>query len=120
MNEGHFKEHFVSEDVYGEEYRSEPVFYQRHYDVKAVQKRLIEPSGLREVERVYFGDYGFQFFERVLQRRLPRPLKPLRALYKWATPQFARRFLTYSDRPVSRADMATNTAAGVIVVLTKP
>jgi hypothetical protein len=105
--------------VYGEAFQKEPVFYQRHYDVPSVERRLIAPSGLREVERVYFGDYGFQFFERVLQRRLPGPLKPLRALYKWATPHFARRFLTYSDKPVSRADMAVNTAAGVIVVLTK-
>ena len=119
MNDGYFKEHFVQEDVYGEAFQKEPVFYQRHYDVPSVERRLIAPSGLREVERVYFGDYGFQFFERVLQRRLPGPLKPLRALYKWATPRFARRFLTYSDKPVSRADMAMNTAAGVIVVLTK-
>jgi SAM-dependent methyltransferase len=119
MNDGYFKEHFVQEDVYGEAFQKEPVFYQRHYDVPSVERRLIAPSGLREVERVYFGDYGFQFFERVLQRRLPGPLKPLRALYKWATPHFARRFLTYSDKPVSRADMAVNTAAGVIVVLTK-
>jgi hypothetical protein len=95
------------------------VFYQRHYDVASVQQRLIAPSGLRELDRAYFGDYGFQFFERVLQRKLPGPLKPLRALYKWATPLFASRFLTYSDRPVSRRDMATNTASGVILVLTK-
>jgi len=119
MNEGYFREHFVKQDVYGEEYRSDPVFYQRHYDVAALQSRLIEPSGLREVDRVYFGDYGFQFFERILQRKLPGPLKPLRALYKWATPHFASRFLTYSDRPVSRADMMTNTSSGVILVLTK-
>jgi SAM-dependent methyltransferase len=118
MNDGFFREHFVQQDVYGEAFRTEPVFYQRHYDVAAVQQRLIAPSGLREVERVYFGDYGYQFFERVLQRRLPGPLKPLRALYKWATPHFARRFLSYSDRPVSRADMMTNTASGVILVLT--
>ena len=119
MNDGFFKEHFVQQDVYGEAYQTEPVFYQRHYDVAAVQRRLIAPSGLREVERVYFGDYGFQFFERVVQRRLPGALKPLRALYKWATPYFASRFLTYNDRPISRADMATNTASGVILVLTK-
>ena len=68
---------------------------------------------------MYFGDYGFQFFERVLQRTLPRPLKPVRALYKWATPHFARRFLSYSDRPVSRANMKMNTASGIILVLTK-
>ena len=118
MNDGFFREHFVQQDVYGEAFRTEPVFYQRHYDVAAVQQRLIGPSGLREVDRIYFGDYGFQFFERILQRRLPGPLKPLRALYKWATPRFAQKFLSYSDRPVSRADMATNTASGVILVLT--
>jgi SAM-dependent methyltransferase len=118
MNDGFFREYFVQQDVYGVEYRSEPVFYQRHYDVAAVQQRLITPSGLREVDRIYFGEYGFQFFEKILQRRLPGPFKPLRALYKWATPHFAHRFLTYSDRPVSRKDMATNTSSGVILVLT--
>lgn len=116
MNDGYFKEHFVREDVYGEAFEKEPVFYQRHYDVPSLARRLIAPSGLREVDRTYFGDYGFQFFERVLQRKLPAPV---RALYKWATPHFARRFLTYNDQPVSRPDMATNTASGVIVVLTK-
>ena len=36
VNDGFFKEHFVQQDVYGEAFSSEPVFYQRHYDVAAL------------------------------------------------------------------------------------
>jgi SAM-dependent methyltransferase len=119
MNDAHYREFFVSESVYGEDYTDREVFYQRHYDVAALEQRLLKPTGLREVGRVFFGDFGFQAFERVVSAPLPRPLKPLRALYKWATPLLAERFLTYSQSPLSRADMAMNTASGTIVVMTR-
>lgn len=119
MNDGHFKEFRVRRDVYGEAYSNQDVFYQRHYDVAAVHERLIKPTGLREAGRIYFGDFGFQAFERIVQLPLPGPLKPLRALYKWSTPLLAERFLRYSPTPVSRSTMTMNTASGVIVVLTR-
>ena len=34
-------------------------------------------------------------------------------------PKYALQHLSYSDKPVSRADMKDNTTSGVIVVLTK-
>ncbi len=115
MNEPHYREFYLREHVYGEEFRGKPVFYQRHYDVRSLSERIIKPSGLAEKERVYFGDYGFQCFERVMQQP-----KALRALYMWSTPRLASRFLTYDGRPVSREGMRMNTASGVILVLEKP
>jgi SAM-dependent methyltransferase len=112
INAARFAEFYVSRAVYGEECRGSPVFYQRHYDLRSVDERLITPSGLLELDRIYFGDYGFQCFEKVMQRP-----KPLRAFYAWNTPWLARRYLTYRPYPISRRDMRMNTASGLILVL---
>jgi SAM-dependent methyltransferase len=116
MNEGFYKEFYVKGDVYGTSAGGDRAFFQRHYDVAAYEERVIKPTGLREVERIYFGDYGFQFCEKFMV--VPWPWKPIKLLYQWATPTLARRFLTYRDHPVSRPDMHMYTASGVFSVLT--
>jgi SAM-dependent methyltransferase len=122
LNEGHARDFYMKRDVYGEKYSNEGggsgVFFQRHYDVQGFEQRVIQASGLVEQERVYFGDYGFQFCENFMV--VPWPWKVLKLAYQWATPVFARRFLTYRDYPVSRADMHMYTAAGVMSVLRRP
>ena len=60
-------------------------------------------------------DYGYQAFEKIFHKSP----KALRAVYQWAMPVFARRFLTYASKPVSRKEMLMNTASGVILVLEK-
>lgn len=115
VNEPFFAEFRLNRTVYGAKFRGAPVFYQRHYDLKSLAERVIEPSGLAEHHRVYFGDYGFQCFEKILQKP-----KPLRALYAWSTPRLAMRYLSYRPYPVSRKGMRMNTASGLILVLEKP
>lgn len=115
VNDPFFAEFYLNKTVYGAEFHGSPVFYQRHYDSKSLVERIIQPSGLRESHRVYFGDYGFQCFEKILQQP-----KPLRVVYAWNTPGLARRYLSYRSYPVSRKDMRMNTASGVILVLEKP
>ncbi len=115
VNEPFFAEFYLDKSVYGDEFRGSPVYYQRHYDVKSIAERLVQPSNLTEKQRVYFGDYGFQCFERVLQKPWP-----LRALYAWNTPWLASRHLSYRSSPVGRKDMRMNTASGLILVLAKP
>jgi SAM-dependent methyltransferase len=112
INEPWSAEFYVKGNVYGDEFRGAPVFYQRHYNLEGVARRLVEPSGLIEKHRVYFGDYGFQCFERVLQ-------KPwfLRGFYSWTTPWLAARCLSYRSFPVSRKGMRMNTSSGLILVL---
>lgn len=118
MNEGNFREFYIEKSVYGEAFdNNRKVYYQRHYDTRAVEERLLKPSGLKEVRRTYFGDYGYRFFERVLQ--LPAALKPLKIFFSWAVPHFARTFLTYSLEPISYPDMKINTSSGVILTLSK-
>jgi len=117
INDGHFREFFLKKDVYGEKYNSGPVFYQRHYDVKSLNKRIIEPSGLVKKECIYFGEYGFRFGEYLMY--IPWPWKPIKIFYQWATPLFSRRFLTYRDYPISRRNMHMCTTSGIFVVLTK-
>jgi SAM-dependent methyltransferase len=115
MNDPFFTEFYLKKTIYGVKYDGAPVFYQRHYDVKSVAERLIAPSGLIEKKRVYFGDYGFQCFEKLLQQP-----KPLAALYAWNKPWLAKTFLSYRSYPVSRKNMRMNTASGLILVLEKP
>jgi 2-polyprenyl-3-methyl-5-hydroxy-6-metoxy-1,4-benzoquinol methylase len=117
VNEGFSREIYVKRDVYGEHARGDKaVYYQRHYDTQSVRSRLIEPSGLVEVGRIYFGDYERQFFEDLGGSLLHRIMKfPTRFNF----PKHALRHLSYSDKPVSRAHMKDNTASGVIVVLTR-
>ena len=118
INEGNFREFFVQKNVYGTEFTNNiKVYYQRHYDTKGVQERLIEPSALKEIERIYFGDYGYRFFENFLQ--VPSLLKPLKILYSWAIPFFARKFLRYSSIPISYHNMKINTSSGIILTLSK-
>jgi 2-polyprenyl-3-methyl-5-hydroxy-6-metoxy-1,4-benzoquinol methylase len=117
INDGYFREFFLKNDVYGEEYSKKPIFYQRHYDVKSFDKNIIEPSGLLEKERIYFGEYGLRFGESLMYLRWP--WKPIKIIYQWATPFFSRRFLTYRDYPISRKNISMCTTSGVFVVLTK-
>lgn len=115
VNEGFYREIYVNRDVYGDRAGpSKAVYYQRHYDTDTIRSRLIAPSGLIERERIYFGDYGRQFFEELGGSLLHRIVNfPKRFDF----PKHALRYLSYSDKPVSRAHMKDNTASGVIVVL---
>jgi SAM-dependent methyltransferase len=115
INEPFFAEFYLNQMVYGVKYEGSPVFYQRHYDVKSIAERLIKPSGLVEKDRLYFGDYGFQCFETLLQWP-----KPLLLLYAWNKPWLAKTFLSYRSYPVSRKNMRMNTASGLILVLERP
>lgn len=117
MNDGYPRDFYKSGKVYGSQ-QGNKTFYQRHYDVASVESRLIAPSGLKETSRIYFGEYGFSFGERFIFPRLAR--NPLKAFYRWLSPYFAQRFVSYSDRPVSRPGMTVDTAAGVILTLRKP
>lgn len=117
VNEGHFREFRLRQNVYGSNYTTEPVFFQRHHDVESFNKRVVRASGMKEIHRQYFGEYGFQFLEHFLD--IGWPWKPVKLLYQWQTPAFARRFITYSPNPVSKPDMPMYTASGVFVVLEK-
>jgi SAM-dependent methyltransferase len=104
-----YEEEWVSRDVFERRRRStEKLFFQRRYDPDALQKRLVGPSGLREVERVYFGE-PLARFDRYWNR-LPMTLRlPL----AWAQPFFERAFL----RPLDEA--ARDRAIGVALTLMK-
>ena len=117
INEKYFKEFYIKKSVYGEKYKKDPVFFQRHYDLDSIKDRLIKPSGLQEKERIFLGEYNFQFCEKFMI--LPWPIKPIKLFYQWATPFFARRFLSYRDYPVSRPDMHMYTSSCICMVLMK-
>ena len=117
INEGYYKEIYVNNDVYGDRAVNKMVFYQRHYDKNNVQNRIIQTSNLVEVQRIYFGDYGIQFFEK--KWYWPKYLKPFKVFIAWNLHKKAYRYLNYSNRPISRAGMKINTASGVILEMTK-
>lgn len=117
VNGGGFKDFYLNKTVYGKSFKGDPVFFQRHYDEIEMYRRLIRPSNLIEQERVYFGEYGFQFKELFLD---PPPIfKPIKVLYQWCVPFFARLFLRYKAYPVSRTVMKMYTSSGVFLMLRK-
>jgi ubiquinone/menaquinone biosynthesis C-methylase UbiE len=50
-----------------------PVFYQRHYDVRALEQRIIKPSGLTVIHQSFYGE-RYVAVEEALER-LPVPLR---------------------------------------------
>ena len=117
INGGHHKDFYIKQNVYGEEFKDKPVFFQRHYDVDSFEDRIIKASGLKERERIYMGDYNFQFKEIFLDP--PTLLKPFKIFYQWAVPFFATQFLSYRDYPVSRPNMKIYTSSAVLTILEK-
>ncbi|MBC8124724.1 MAG: class I SAM-dependent methyltransferase [Candidatus Kapabacteria bacterium] len=119
LNEGHARDWYLQQDVYGEKFTSKPVFFQRHYDVESFNKRIVQASGLTERERVYFGDYEEPFFnDRIVDKSGFDKIK--RTLLQMNTVKHALLHGSYRDVPVSMPDMKIYTSAGVCVVLTKP
>jgi 2-polyprenyl-3-methyl-5-hydroxy-6-metoxy-1,4-benzoquinol methylase len=119
LNEGYARDWFLQQDVYGERFTSAPVFFQRHYDVASFKKRIVDASGLEEVERTYFGDYDVPFFNECIVeqqgiKKIGRTLRQIR------TVDHALKHGSYRDVPVSMQGMKIYTSAGVSIVLTKP
>lgn len=119
LNEGYARDWYLQQDVYGEKFERIPVFFQRHYDVASYQERIVEASGLVEVERKYFGDYDEPFFnDNIVEQHGVR--KIARTLRQVRTVQHALRHGSYRDVPVSMPGMKIYTSAGVCSVFTKP
>ncbi|HLP28278.1 MAG TPA: class I SAM-dependent methyltransferase [Candidatus Didemnitutus sp.] len=118
LNEGHARDWFLQQDVYGEKFTSKPVFFQRHYDVASFNERIVKASGLVERERVYFGDYEEPFFNnRIVEKKGLGKIS--RTLLQMNTVKHALAHGSYSDQPISMSGMKIYTSAGVCVVLTK-
>lgn len=118
LNEGHARDWFLNQDVYGEKYESKPVFFQRHYDVESFGKRIVEASGLKEVSRTYFGDYDTPFFnDKIVEQHGLKKIS--RTLLQMNTVGHALQHGSYRDVPVSQPGMKIYTSAGVCVAMTK-
>ena len=119
LNEGYARDWFLQQDVYGEKFTTEPVFFQRHYDVASFNRRIVQASELTERERVYFGDYEEPFFnDRIVDKSGLDKIK--RTLLQMNTVKHALLHGSYRNTPVSMSGMKIYTSAGVCVVLTKP
>jgi SAM-dependent methyltransferase len=104
-----YREEWVRGDVYERKFRDEAVFDQRHYDLESLNRRLVEPSGMRLERLEHFGEPGLQFERH--WNRIPMMWKlPL----LWAQ-AFLAHFL-FKRLPPDRIDRAT----GVALLLRKP
>jgi len=113
------KDFYMERTVYSEEFRGEPVFFQRHYTPRTLEERLIRPSGLRVEKRTYFGETGTPFFNRFWV--LPSWIRPVKALYAWLGPVFASRHLRVVEDPerFTLPSPPMITANGAFAVLVK-
>jgi SAM-dependent methyltransferase len=84
-----YEEEWVRRDVFERRrHGNERIYYQRRYDDEALERRLVAPSGLREVRRRYFGEPGLRF-----ERYWSRIPLPFRVGPAWLQPLFERTFL---------------------------
>jgi SAM-dependent methyltransferase len=104
-----YAEEFVRGPVYERAAEGVHTFYQRRYDPPALERRLIEPSGLRLLNLTYFGEPGVQI--EPLWNRIPMRWKvPL----LWAQPFAAKVFFK------TLRDDELDAAAGAALHLQKP
>lgn len=104
-----YSETFVRHDVYERRHNgSGPLFYQRRYDDDALQRRLVDPSGLKAAALTYFGEPGLRIDP--WWNRLPLAT---RAPLLWAQPVLERLFLQVLQ-PARR-----DRAIGVAITLEK-
>lgn len=113
------RDFFMNQTVYSEDFKGDPVFFQRHYTPETFEQRLIEPTGLKVEQRAYFGEAGYPFFNRFWV--LPSWIRPIKALYAWLSPFFAGKFMNVYDSPapLTLQSPPMITANGTFVVLTK-
>lgn len=71
---------------------NEKTFYEHQYDHKAINERLIKPSGLKLQHKEYFGERLFRF--QNLWVKVP---ENLRKFVMWLSPLFAKLFLKSID-----------------------
>ena len=116
INEDFYQEFYLKSNVYGENYNNKSVYYQRHYDSESIKKKLVEPSNLKKESEIFFGEYGFQSFEKLMQNKS----QYFRTICQFFTKYLAKTFISYRKYPLSRPDMQMNTSSGVILELVKP
>jgi SAM-dependent methyltransferase len=104
-----YREEFVLGAVYERQGTSEPTFYQRRYDLAALQARLVQPSGLHLAGSTFFGEPGLRF--EPYWNRIPMGWK---APVLWTQPLVAKALLRRLDVSQRHA------ACGVALKLVKP
>jgi SAM-dependent methyltransferase len=65
------EEEFVHHDLYGQRYRGEPIFFQRHYSLEAVQERLLQGRRFEVVSQGLWRKAGVERAQRGLHRLTP-------------------------------------------------
>jgi SAM-dependent methyltransferase len=66
-----FENEFVKHDLYGEVYRGNPIFFQRHYSVEAVNERLLRGRSFEIVEQAIWRKNGVKDAKEGLASRFP-------------------------------------------------
>jgi SAM-dependent methyltransferase len=75
-----YAEEHVTHDLYGQRYEGEPLFFYRHYDAGAVQRRLLDPADLEVIERTVWAKGGVRETADAARRIVPARLGLGRAL----------------------------------------
>jgi SAM-dependent methyltransferase len=108
-----YAEEFVEHDLYGSRYDGTPIFFYRHYDAEALQRRLLGPTHLEVFERVVWTKGTLRESADAAHRIVPARLGLGRALGPVMVP-LARRTMRLGDE----AHLATDNVMGL--ALRKP
>jgi SAM-dependent methyltransferase len=66
-----FEEEFVQHDLYGQRYEGEPIFFQRHYSLEAVQRRLLAGRKFQVLAQGLWRKAGVDHAQKGLHRLTP-------------------------------------------------
>jgi SAM-dependent methyltransferase len=66
-----FEEEFVRHDLYGQRYEGEPIFFQRHYSLEAVQERLLAGGQFEVLAQGLWRKAAVEGAQRTLHRLTP-------------------------------------------------
>lgn len=66
-----FEEEFVQHDLYGQRYEGEPIFFQRHYSLEAVRKRLLAGRKFEVLSQGLWRKGGVEHAQKGLHRLTP-------------------------------------------------
>jgi SAM-dependent methyltransferase len=110
---------YVKRAVYGEEPGLRGAFFQRHYSKQTFEERVLRAAPF-EVKRLFYaGHYNRPNVYKHFYA-LPGPVKPVKALYAWATAAYAPRVLRLSTVPPCDSNPRMVTADTVFALLRKP
>jgi ubiquinone/menaquinone biosynthesis C-methylase UbiE len=105
------REVYLEHDFYGKTYSGTPLFYEYIFDRSALEKKLIQPSGLQQVSLTFLGEPRIKASRVVFSPVIGKPL----SFARWLWPWMAKLFL----KPIDERQVTAGTENIAVLILRK-